>query len=98
MENIKVSGAHILRVQVERNVKASYKQALVILEELRSEHKDTLERLRNALPDDCKGLVSLSDYWTENRVDSVRDRVLTAGNNAIRAIEEQIANLRVEVP
>lgn len=95
MDNVKIAAADILRFQVERNIKNTYKEALILLEELRMEHKGTLERLRDALPNEFKSLVDVADYWSPDKVDSVRKRILTAGNNANRNVQEQMDNFDI---
>lgn len=95
MAEIKMLAADILRFQVERNVKNTYKEALIVLEELRDEHEQALLRLQEALPKEYRSLIVVANYWTTVRSDSLRKRILTVGNNAARNINEQIDKLQI---
>lgn len=81
---------NVLRFQVRRIVTTMFKSFLVTLEDLENEHIIAQHKLHEALPDELKQFVPLADYLTEERTKRLRSRVLDAGNDALRGLEEQL--------
>jgi len=92
-----VDPAEVLRFQIDRNVVMLFKGFLVVLEDLGVEHNSALEKLYNALPEQYKPFVDLADYLTESKGQALRSKVLGAGNDTRRSIEEIIKNFNITI-
>ena len=92
-----VDPAEVLRFQIDRNIVVLFKTYLVMLEDLNKEHDAALGKLYNALPEQYKPFVDLADYFTDSKVDQLRSKVLGAGNDARRAVEEIIKNFNISI-
>lgn len=95
-ENIDAAASALLLFQIKRGIINTFKESLVVLEELEEEHDAALKRLESELPEQYKGLVRTADYWHQGKLDALRRRILAVGNNAYRTIEEQTKSLNVE--
>jgi len=81
------------KVSLETNrIIATY---LSILEEIGSEHDEAVAKLREALPPDKKAYADLIRYFTEDKYEIMRSRVLRAANDARREIETTIDAIRI---
>lgn len=86
----------MLRFQVKRCGTNSYKSMLTILEDIADEHDTALEKLNSMLPDEYKKYVELANYMTEDKFQSLRSKILGAGNNNIRELEQQLENFEIK--
>jgi hypothetical protein len=87
--------AVLLKAQVRRNTTNLFKQFLFMLEEMKREHDEAMDKLRSALPHQYKSYPDLADHYTETKLDTKRKKVLGWGNDTIRAIEEQCDQLDI---
>ena len=85
----------ILRFQVQRNCKNLFKRFLEILERVKDEHDEGMDKLRAALPAQHKNYVDLADNLSDVKMDGLRKEVLGAGNDCIRGIEGELNNFDV---
>lgn len=92
---IEESASGILRFQAKRAITNTYKEALIILEDLKREHLAALDRLRDSLHEEDRRLVDVANYWDNGKFESIRKRILTAGNNAQRGLEQQLDIMEV---
>lgn len=81
----------VLRFQVHRIVTNLFKNQLVLLEDLAQDHDAAMAKLHASLPAEYQPYVKLADYLDEDRGARLRSKTLDAGNEAIRALEEQLA-------
>ncbi len=79
----------VLRFQLHRLVTNLFKQQLALLEELEEDHDVALARLHDSLPPEYQAYVKLADYLDENKAKRLRGKVLDAGNDVLRQIDEQ---------
>jgi hypothetical protein len=89
------SPAVLLRTKVLLATNRLIAMYLSILEEIGTEHDEAIAKLRAALPPDQKPYADLICYFTEDKYDTLRSRVLRAANDARRELEETITILRL---
>lgn len=90
-----ISMDDVLRFQARRIVTNLFKSFLVAMEDLAQDHDEALGKLATELPPELRGYVKLADYLTEERAERLRSKILDAGNDAVRQLEEQLANYDV---
>ena len=86
----------ILRFQINRNVINFYKNMLILLEDIDGEHSIALQKLYDNLPNEYKNYVNLADYLTEEKFGILRSKILSGGNEVIRALEDQLKNFDIK--
>lgn len=90
------SNTDLLKVKVRLGITRLFKSYLYLIEELVDEHDLAMGHLIDALPPEQRPLVILSDHFTDTRMEAVRKRVLTLGNNEIRELEQTLDALRLD--
>ena len=85
MESQELSIAQLRRVIIDL-----YKHDLIVLEDLYEEHNITLQKLQDALPNSAFPILLAADYFTVKKFNLLRKRILDAGNDAVRKMEEQL--------
>ena len=85
---------NIVRFQVNRNIINLYKTFLIMLEDLEQEHSSNFNKLRDQLPD-AGPLLEQADYFTEEKMDYLRKRILDAGNHSGREIMAILYNSNI---
>ena len=90
-----VDRAGIITLKASQGIKRLFKNYLDEFDALVDEHDDAMKKLHEALPPEYKEYVRLADYINDVKIENMRRKVLSAGNDAIRDIEETIKNLRV---
>ena len=83
----------LLAAQLRRDITDLYKAQINCLEDLKSEHNSMLARLQDSLPNSAFPLLLAADYFSEQKFSQMRKRILDAGNDAIRNMEEKIKQL-----
>ena len=78
----------IIYFQVHRNIVSLYKKYFEITEDLRQDHEAFLLKLREKSANDLD-LKSI-DYFTEEKYDNIRKKILDSGNDSIREIEKAL--------
>lgn len=89
------SNGIILKAKARLGVTRLFKNYLFEFEALVDAHDEAYAKLKVALPDQYKPLVDLADYLSEQKVDLMRKRVLTLGNDLIRDIDSTVDSLRL---
>ena len=84
----------MISFQVHRNITNLYKKYFEISEDLLGEHKLFIGRLKN-LDDSSK--VDLLDYFTEEKYNNIRKKILDAGNDSIREIEKSLEFVNITI-
>jgi len=87
--------ADLLRYKLNTEINRVIATYLSILEELGSDHDEAISKLRAALPEHEKPYADLLCYFSEDKYEIVRARVLRAANDARREIEAAIDNSRI---
>jgi hypothetical protein len=90
-----VDPEELLRFQIRRLVTVLFKSFLVILEDLGLDHDAALQLLYDKLPPEYRPYVELADYLTVDKGDRLRKKVLTAGNDCCRQIEEILKSFTI---
>jgi hypothetical protein len=85
----------LVKARVHLGVTRLFKGYLSDLEAFIDEHDTAMARLRDALPEQYKTYVNLADYITDEKVERIRKRILTNGNDVIRDIGTTVDSLRL---
>ena len=81
----------IIQFQINRNIINLYKTFLIMLEDLEREHESHFTKLKRKLPGDMD-VLDQADYFTEEKMEYMRKKVLDAGNQAVREITSTLEN------
>lgn len=73
-----------------RHVTTLFKECLSIMEQLHEEHFEAMEKLHAALPVEYKDYVNLADHFTDDKRERLRRAILARGNDAKRAVSEEL--------
>jgi len=73
-----------LRFQLNRNVISLYKKYFEMIDDIKQEHKLMLQKMEKA---SSKEFVENIDYFSEDKYNYIRKKILDSGNDAIRNIE-----------
>ena len=84
----------IISFQIHRNITNLYKKYFEISEDLLEEHKLFIARLKNL--DDTSKVDSI-DYFTEEKYNNIRKKILDAGNDSIREIEKALEFVNITI-
>ena len=84
----------IISFQIHRNITNLYKKYFEISEDLLEEHKLFVARVKS-LNDSSK--VDLIDYFTEEKYNNIRKKILDAGNDSIREIEKALEFVDIKI-
>ena len=84
----------IISFQIHRNITNLYKKYFEISEDLLEEHKLFIARLKNL--DDTSKVDSI-DYFTEEKYNNIRKKILDAGNDSIREIEKTLEFVNITI-
>jgi hypothetical protein len=84
----------MLKFAIRRSCVTLLKSSLILLEDLREEHKTFINKLNRFFPEDPT-LIETSNYFTEDKFNYLRKRVLD-GNEVIRDLEKQLDNYKIE--
>ena len=90
------SAKELLRFQTYKEITYLYKRYLTIVEDLREEYKGMIQKLEENVSEENQALIRVANFLDENRFALIRKRVLDSGNEAIRAMEQQIEKFKVE--
>tara|TARA_Y100000401_G_C8302315_1_gene214864 strand:+ start:643 stop:939 length:297 start_codon:yes stop_codon:yes gene_type:complete len=96
MQETKVDLKDIISFQVHRNIINLYKKYFEITEDLLRDHKLYKDRIKNATLDDAS-IVDELDYFTEDRFNQTRKKILDAGNDAVREIDKTLEFITVSL-
>lgn len=100
MDSNSPTAEDVLRFQIDRSVRNLFKQFLVILEDLQQEHDENFNKLKRAMPEN-EALINQADYFSDNKSDYLRKKILDIGNDCLREVQSNIkyydVNLKVSV-
>jgi len=78
----------IISFQVHRNIINLYKRYFDITEDLHREHKAFISKLQDRELGDID--IESVDYFTDEKYDCIRKRILDSGNDCVREIEKAL--------
>lgn len=81
-----------LRFQYHRIIVGLYKRQLEVIEDLKRDHKEFLNKIQNRIPQDELNKI---DYFNDQKYNTIRKRTLDSGNEVIRDFEKNIENLDI---
>ena len=81
-----------LRFQYQRIIVSLYKRQLETLEDLRQEHKEFLNKIKDKI---LQEELNKIDYFNDQKYNLLRKRILDSGNEVIRDFEKNIENLDI---
>ena len=84
----------IISFQIHRNITNLYKKYFEISEDLLDEHRLFVTRLKDL--DDVSKVDSI-DYFTEEKYNNIRKKILDAGNDSIREIEKALEFVNITI-
>jgi len=97
MSDDKTELKDMISFQVHRNVINLYKKYFEITEDLLREHKVFIDRIRKMSLNDVSESINNLDYFTEDRFNQVRKKILDAGNDAVREIDKTLEFVTVNL-
>jgi len=80
--------------QFQRNIVNFYKNQLNIIEDLKSDHKQFINKLSTIAP---KEHVKNMDYFDVDKYNYIRKKVLDGGNEIVREFEKAFSHLEVNI-
>jgi hypothetical protein len=86
----------MFRFQVRRNIVSLFKRFLENVEALGDCHQESMDKLKELLPEEYKKYVNLAEYFTPAREEALRKQILDAGNDCIRNIEEELKQFKIK--
>ena len=90
------SNRELLHFKVHQGITRMFKNYLFMIENLRDEHDEAMNKLEDVLPEQYKCLVEVADYLGSSKMEAFRKRILLDGNNTIRDLQDMIDGLRVD--
>jgi hypothetical protein len=78
----------IISFQVHRNIVNLYKRYFEITEDLLREHKAFISKLQDTELNSAN--IKSVDYFTDEKYDCIRKRILDSGNDCVREIEKAL--------
>lgn len=81
-----------LRFQLNRNVISLYKKYFEMIDDLKQEHNLMLQKMEKA---SSKEFVENIDYFSEDKYNYIRKKILDSGNDAIRNIESSFKSIQI---
>lgn len=85
----------VLRFQIQRNITNLFKFELQLLEDLKQEHVEAMDKLKVALSPEQAKYVDLANYFTDKRFQQMRKRILDKGNDTIAEIDENVTHFEI---
>lgn len=86
----------LLNFQIRRDIVSLYKRFLTIVEDIRHDHQSMLQKLEKELPPQYHYLLRNGDYFSMDKSSYIRKKILDAGNESIRGMDEQIRQFDVQ--
>ena len=86
----------LLRFQINRGIIILSKRLLNLLEDLRQDHNVMLDKLESSFESEDNTLKDV-DYFTDDKYDYMRKKVLDLSNEQIRELERLIEKFNVNI-
>jgi hypothetical protein len=85
----------ILSHRYNDNTRHLFKQFLRIVEELKREHDDAYNKLRQNLPAEFSAILNVGNYFDDNKMSYIRKKILDLGNETMRSSDSELNNFTV---
>ena len=82
----------LLIFQINRGIVNLYKKYFLIIQDLKQEHEILLEKVAQETSPDFPQKI---DYFTEDKYNYIRKKILDAGNDSIRELEKTLEVIEV---
>jgi hypothetical protein len=82
----------LLTFQINRGIVNLYKKYFLIIQDLKQEHEVLLEKVAQETSPDFPQKI---DYFTEDKYNYIRKKILDAGNDSIRELEKTLEVIEV---
>jgi len=86
----------LLEEAVRENTKDLFKDFLVLVEDLSVDHEINFKKLYDNLPSEYHALIDQADYFSEDKIQYLRKKILDIGNNTIRKFESQAEKFTIK--
>lgn len=86
----------VLRFQQQRIITLLFRNCLVLMEDLGLAHDEALAKLAAALPTEYEKYLDLADYLTPERSKQLRKKILDAGGDAARALDDLLNSFDID--
>ena len=86
----------ILAFSIRRNITNLFKECLVILENLEEDHNEAISKLEKTLPEEYQKQLYLADHFTQEKMEQLRKRILSKGNDTMRTLMEELNRYDIE--
>lgn len=73
-----------LQFQIRRQIINLFKKELELNEDLKRQHDDMIQKIKNSVPSEYHKIIDAANYYTDKRTQDVRKIILDAGNDAIK--------------
>ena len=77
----------LLTFQINRGIVNLYKKYFLIIQDLKQEHEVLLDKIAQETSPDFPQKI---DYFTEDKYNYIRKKILDAGNDSIRELEKTL--------
>ena len=77
----------LLIFQINRGIVNLYKKYFLIIQDIKQEHETLLEKVAKETSPDFSQKI---DYFTEDKYNYIRKKILDAGNDSIRELEKTL--------
>lgn len=86
----------LLAFQIVRHITMLYKEMLDCVRDLSVDHQGMLDKVATFFPE-LKGDIQKIDYFTDEKYNHIRKRVLDRGNAGIRELQQLIEKFDIEL-
>ena len=94
--NEPIDAKGILEFQVKKDIKRLYKGFLGDVEEIKHQHVSMLQKLEKEIPVQYHPLLRAAFFFGEGEFGFRRKRILDAGNEAERAVIDQLSKFDID--
>ncbi len=83
----------VIRFQLQRIFAVLGRGILTLFEDLKNQHNNNFDKLKDNLPPECGAVVDMSDYFDDNTYGYFRKKVLDITNSAKRDLQETLKDI-----
>lgn len=86
----------VVKFQVDKNTKYLFKRMFTIFEDLYEDHELMMSKIVTLIPEDKLAEFNMTDYFTPERLQYIRKKILDAGNDTLRENENVFEQVEME--
>ena len=79
-----------------KSISFLFKQYLNLIEDLKFEHAQYVEKLKQNIPEQYHKVINSAEYFNEAKMNWIRKRVLDTGNECLRSCENELNDFSVK--